>query len=137
VCVCIYIFFFVSELGKTGWNKTYDTFLMTVYKTHFAFWVDSVVGTDCEILCYCCVIGLVLLWGEEVMIGYVWSLTVVSYFWWVWNTVSYIVSRMHVIYDWRQSVRGWIRCLVTNLSPCSPEFETGRSVWDLWYIELH
>jgi hypothetical protein len=110
---------------------------MRFCKTHFAISVDTVIGTDCGDLCYSPVKGLVLLWGGKVMIRYVRSLRVVSYFGWVWNTVSYIVSRMHVIYDWRQSGRGWIRCLVTKLSPRSPEFEPGRSMWGLWYIEVH
>jgi hypothetical protein len=106
---------------------------MSVYKTHFTISVDFDIGTDCENVCYCSVIGLVLFWWEKVMIRYGWSLTVVCYFGWVWNTVS----RLHVICDWRQSGHGWIRCLVTKLSSRSPESEPGRSMWDMWYTEVH
>jgi hypothetical protein len=69
VCVCVYVF--VSELGKAELNKTYDTFLMSVYKTHFAISVDIVIGTDCENHCYCSVKRLVLLSKEKVVIRYV------------------------------------------------------------------
>jgi hypothetical protein len=53
VCVCVYVF--VSQLGKAELNKTYDTFLVSVYETHFAISVDTVIGTDCENLWYCSV----------------------------------------------------------------------------------
>jgi uncharacterized membrane protein len=53
VCVCLYVYVFVSELGKVEISKTYDTFIMSVYKAHFAISVDAVIGTDCENLCYC------------------------------------------------------------------------------------
>ena len=57
----MYVYDFVSELGKVELNKTYDTFLMRVCKTHFAVSVHTLIGTDRENLCYFSGKGLVLL----------------------------------------------------------------------------